>query len=257
MNMRGSRNANIVPLQTLHIFISNLKCTFYKKRKYKVEVESPGPLLHSSSFQDKKDKPDPFMAFLSYPKRLVKEERSTWQKIGGFFRGPADLKTEMKDDGSISRTVGGWPRTKKLFSTMDPDWSNEGEMHLKVKSHNEQGVPMDHTGAILYFSAFNAASLDLNLIGTFAMNLGMLCATASTAQRSDLTARSSVYLKKDAMSAMTSLEIDQPLLKNGRETGWINCDLDACWLDDAANSQSLKSMKQDAKQRRLRRGRST
>ena len=254
MKLRAPRNTSNATKQTLHIFISNLKCTFYKKRKYKVkEVESPGPQLQSADT----GKPDPFMAFLSYPKRLVKEERSAWEKFEGIFRGPADLRTETNDDGSISRTAGGWPRTKKLIATMDPDWSNEGEIHLKVKSHDKHGIPFDHTGAILYFSAFNAASLDLNLIGTFAMNLGMLCSTARTARRSELTARSSVYLKNDAMSAMTSLEINQPLLKNGRETGWINCDLDVCWLDDAANPQSLKSMKQDAKQKRLRREKSS
>lgn len=208
------------------------------------------PSLVSPKLQDK-ILPDPFMAFLSYPKRLVKEERTLRQKVKGFFNGPADLRTNTNDDGTISRTAGGWPRTKKLLSTMDPDWSDEEEIHLKVLSHDKHGVPLDATGAVLYFSAFNAASLDLTMIGTYAMNLGMLCSKASSARRGDLTARSSVFLKNDAMSNMTSIEIDQPLLKNGRETGRITCDIDACWLDDAVRSHSLNTMKEDAKQKRL------
>ncbi len=75
----------------------------------------------------------------------------------------------------------------------------------------------------------------------------MLCSVANSARRGDLTARSSVYLKSDAMSNMTSIEIDEPLLKNGR-------DIDACWLDDAVKS-NLKLMKRDAKQKRLMKSR--
>lgn len=161
------------------------------------------------------------------------------------------MRKETNDDGTISRTAGGWPRTKKLFDTFDPDWSDEGEIHLKVKSHDKHGVPLEHTGSILYFSAFNAANLDLSLIGTYAMNLGKLCSNASTTQRSRLNGRASVFLKNQAMSEMTSFEIDQPLLKNGRETGRLYCDVDACWLDDASSSHNLHTMKNDAKQKRL------
>jgi hypothetical protein len=112
---------------------------------------------------------------------------------------------------------------------------------------------MNHTGSILYFSAFNAANMDMSLIGSFAMNLGMLCTKAGTAQRSQLTARSSVYLKDESMSNMFSFEINEPLLKNGRVTGQISCDIDACWMDDAVSARNLKSMKTDAKQKRLKR----
>ena len=254
MNVRASGNASAPPArQTLHIFVSNLKCTIYQKRKYSEkdnELTLSSLKLPSQKMQEI-SKPDPFMAFLSYPKRLVKEERTTWQRIEGFFRGPADLKTETKDDGTISRTAGGWPRTKKLSSTLEPDWSDEGEIHLKVMSHDKHGVPLNHTGSILYFSAFNAANLDLSLIGTYAMNLGMLCSNACTAQRSKLNGRSSIFLKNQAMSEMTSFEVDQPLLKNGRETGRLNCDVDACWLDDLSSSRDLNTMKIDAKQKRL------
>jgi len=249
--MRGSNKDTIASRQSLHIFVSNLKCSFYKRKYRAIENDSLRKLT-SPKFQDSV-KPDPFMAFLSYPKRLVKEERSTWQRIEGFFRGPADLRSETKDDGSVIRTAGGWPRTKKLLSTMEPDWSDEGEIHLKVKSHDKHGTPMDHTGSVLYFSAFNAANLDLALIGTYAMNLGMLCDKAVSARRSELNGRSSMYLKNATMSNMTSFEIDQALLKNGRETGRITCDVDACWLDDVISAQSLRTMKIDAKQRRIRR----
>lgn len=244
------RHQDPAPRQTLHIFVSNLKCSFFK-RKYQTEKEPSTSAIKLSSpkFQDKILLPDPFVAFLSYPKRLVKEERSLRQKVAGFFNGPADLRTKSNDDGTISRTAGGWPRTKRLISTMDPDWSDEGEIHLKVMSHDKHGVPLDATGAVLYFSAFNAASLDLTMIGTFAMNLGMLCAKANSARRGDLTERSSVYLKNEAISNMTWFEIDQPLLKNGRETGRITCDIDASWLDDAVRSTvNLKNMKAGRKQ---------
>lgn len=205
--------------------------------------------------QADKEKPDPFMAFLSYPKRLVKEERTLRQKVEGLFNGPADLRSAANEDGTVSRTAGGWPRTKRLHATMDPDWSDEGEIHLKVLSHDKRGVPLDATGAVLYFSAFNAASLELTMIGTYAMNLGMLCSVANSARRGDLTSRSSVYLKSDAMSNMTTIEIDEPLLKNGRETGRITCDIDACWLDDAVKGSNLKSMRQDARQKRMMKNR--
>jgi hypothetical protein len=134
-----------------------------------------------------------------------------------------------------------------LTATEDPDWSGE-EIHLKVKSHNKDGVPLNHTGALLYFSVFNAASLELNMIGTFPMNLANLCATAQSARRSRLRDRSSIYLKDAAMVDMASFQINEPLCKNGRETGWITCDIDACWLDDDTNaSKSVKSMRQSVR----------
>lgn len=274
MNMRGSIGADEAPRQTLHIFVSNLKCTLYKKRKYdgkekdlnesssrvgtgvssKLGSGISSQMLSSPKLQEMTQEwetPDPFVAFLSYPKRLVKEERTTWQRVESFFLPPGELRKETKDDGTISRTAGGWPRTKKLLSTADPDWSDEGEIHLKVKSHDKNGVPLNHTGSILYISAFNGASLDLSLIGSYAMNLGMLCSMAGSAKRSELTARSSMYLKNDSMTDMTSFEVYEPLLKNGRETGLLSCDIDACWLDDASSTRDLKHMKIDAKQKRL------
>lgn len=247
-------HSNPAPRQTLHIFVSNLKCTFYEKRKYKEDGnESPQPMSPASApsmLKDNAKDVSPFVAFLSCPKRLVKEERSTWQHLHDFFLPMGELTSKTNDDGTKSRTALGWPRTKKLLGTMEPDWTDAGEIHLKVKSHDKHGVPMNHTGSILYFSAFNAANLDISLIGSHAMNLGMLCSKAGTAQRSQLTARSSVYLKDESMSNMTSFEINEPLLKNGRVTGQISCDIDACWLDDAVSARNLKSMKTDAKQKR-------
>jgi hypothetical protein len=193
-------------------------------------------------------KPDPFVAFLSEPKRLVKEERTTWQKFEGFFR---DLRTVKNEDGTATRTAAGWPRTKKLNSTESPDWSDE-EIHLKVKSHSKDGIPLNQTGAILFFSVFNAAALELSMIGTFPMNLANLCATAKSARRGRSRDRSSLFLKDMNSVKMTSFQIDEPLCKNGRETGWITCDIDACWLDDDANtSQSVKSMRQSLRGRDL------
>jgi hypothetical protein len=254
MGLGVNRRGNL-PRQSLHIFISNLKCNLHKRDK-----KGPNSSMLPSASLQQIVKPDPFVAFLSLPKRLVKEERSTWQKFEGYFRISGDLRTLTNDDGTATRTAAGWPRTKKLTATEDPDWSGE-EIHLKVKSHDKDGVPLHHTGSLLYFSVFNAASLEgLSMVGSFPMNLANLCATARSARRDKLRHRSSMYLKDAAMVDMTTFQINEPLCKSGRETGWITCDIDACWLDDDANaSKSVKSMKtsvRDKKLMRLNRGRS-
>jgi hypothetical protein len=245
----GAHRQATLPRQTLHIFITNLKCVLNKKNGKK-PIQKLASFKQSTALQQI-IKPDPFVAFLSEPKRLVKEERTTWQKFEGFFRGAGDLRTVNNGDGTSTRTAGGWPRTKKLNLTESPDWSSE-EIHLKVKSHTKDGIPLNHTGAILFFSVFNAASLELSLIGTFPMNLANLCTTAKSTRWGRLRDRSSFSLEDLNSTQMTSFQIDESLCKNGRETGWIKCDIGACWLDDHANtSQSVKCMRQSLRGKNL------
>jgi hypothetical protein len=50
------------------------------------------------------------------------------------------------------------------------------------------------------------------------------------------------------MLNIQSLRLDEPLMKNGKDVGRIQCTIDSWWLDDAAASKKKKAIAQGTAQ---------
>ena len=204
----------------LHLFFRDIKCGI-KKRSFA---------------------PDPYVSFLSFPCHLVQVGETKWQKIKGKLKMGANLRleTQSSSDGSKTRTVQGFPRTKKMKSTYTPEWNED--IHLVVKTHDSKGKPFDMTGAILMITVLDhTPSVESKVIGSIPLNLAALCMSTKEEREGmeatnwhDSFGRVVGERKEDEngeVSDVRTLNMKQPLLRNGRQTGWISLSIDMWWLD--------------------------
>uniref|UniRef100_A0A7S1UV41 Inositol polyphosphate-related phosphatase domain-containing protein n=1 Tax=Grammatophora oceanica TaxID=210454 RepID=A0A7S1UV41_9STRA len=238
--------------KTLHLRISNIECNIRPKA---------GPM---DLF------PDPYVSFISIPRQLVKAKVRSWSKVKGFFRLGANLQLDARTDshGKVQRTVHGFPRTKKLSRTYNPKWLDpKDDVHLVVKQvDGKTGKPMNLGGSLLMICVFDhLPSLDDNMVGCFPVNLAHLyeqtslqqqqgfvggIGTSNTALHPPSSASSTMSFRRDAYQNngtgehMTvrrclptpleepchSMLLKQPILKNGKQTGWIACTIDCYWM---------------------------
>lgn len=276
--------AQKVAREKLHLFVSNISCE-----------------LHPELV---KDEPSPFVCFVSTPSEACQTSLSKLDNLRKKFR-LRNMNTK-NEDHAISRTTLGWPRTKKLKSTYQPDWAQE-EIHFMVRTHGDTGMPIDLTGAMLHIAVFDGkGKAEARLIGTFTLNLAHLVnrsrernrnrpQTASSrslrvepksshfmaplnrfrkrgsfvkgekseeieepaAPKGVLTQGPSPTLqaamhgtlfasraRKEAQAALNAeecdlsdlniqaLSLDEPLVKNGRELGRIQCTIDSWWMQE-------------------------
>ena len=133
--------------EKLHLFVSNITCDI-------------NPDLT-------KTEPTPFVGFVSTPSEACQMNVSKLDKLRKKLR-VRFRKTKNEDHGS------GWPRTKTLKGTYHPNWAQE-EIHFMVRTHDDEGLPIDLTGAMLHIAVFDGKGTDeARLIGSFTLNLAHL-----------------------------------------------------------------------------------
>ena len=148
-----------------------------------------------------------------------------------------DIKVENDEQNGPG---GGWPRTGKIKNSNNPDWTNR-EIHCVLKTHREDESPINLTGAILHIFLFkhNGRQTD-EVIGSYPINLENVFRSCTllgshsmrTTWRSSVKRRSFNNIR-DSHDNIVSVDINGPLLKNGRQTGVLRCTLDAWWINDA------------------------
>jgi hypothetical protein len=137
----------------LHLFVSNITCEIH-------------PDLT-------KAEPSPFVLFVSTPNEACQMNLSKLDKVRKKLRARF-TKTKKDDRATSSGTMSGWPRTKKLKFTYQPDWAKE-EIHFMVRTHGDEGMPIDLTGAMLHIAVFDdKGRAEARLIGSFTLNLAHL-----------------------------------------------------------------------------------
>ena len=137
---------------------------------------------------------DPYLLFVTSPKRLLQKKGKT------LFR-----KKQEKKDGIKSRS-NGWPRGRKINSTLNPDWEDD-EIRLKLQHTDD-----DMRGAMLFITVFDfdhLLRLDV-VIGTVVINLNAIQEKG---------------IKSSASNNKCTISIDQPLMKFGKENGRLKCRL--------------------------------
>lgn len=222
----AANNQKVLP-DTLHLLVSNIKSSIKKRTNLTAQL---GP-------------PDPYVMFVSLPEKLVRVGESKLQRFKGAFRLGANLNLATKKKaGKTTRTASGFPRTKKLTGTSNPDWGKE-DLHLVVYTRDKEGNPVDARGAILMLCLMDhKTSVVDNHIGSFPLNLAHMLSVRPDpeAEAGGTILLGSGHNQKRNVHIMN---LKQPLMKNTKQTGWISCKIESWWAseDDEKIAKSLSS----------------
>ena len=172
-------------------------------------------------------------------------------------------KLEGEDQQQHARSTLGWPRSKKLWGTYDPDWEDE-EVHFKLQSHDSYGFPFELAGSLMFITLLDHGSpLEYHIIGSCSFNLQELfevmhplCISkksflstsanhrAGGSGPGHVGARLGSNPHHESLSSdpcpIRSFNIDEPLVKNGKELGRVQCVIDAWWIDDHIARSSVQ-----------------
>jgi hypothetical protein len=146
--------------------------------------------LYKKSYVSDGSTPSPFVCFVSTPAEALKRDTNSWEKLVHTLN-PSVGKNLTNSDGTKA-----WPRTRPKRNTFDAFWENE-EIHFKVRTHTNEGLPIDLSGAMIHLAVFDGKSSG-KLVGTFSLNLAHLI-TQSRQERTDLD-KTRVEPRKSASS---------------------------------------------------------
>jgi hypothetical protein len=142
---KGRPSAAQTAREKLHLFVSNITC--------KLNPDT------------NKGEPSPFVRFVSTPSEACHMHLSRIEKLRKKLR-LCNMNSKNDDHG--------WPQTRQLNSTYQPNWTQE-EIHFVVRTHGDEGLPIDLTGAMLHIAVFDGkGKAEARLIGTFTLNLAHL-----------------------------------------------------------------------------------
>ena len=165
--------------ENMHIFVSSIQCNIDQ-----IEYNKGRKISDS-----KADLPTPFVSFVSTPSEAIRTEASKrgnmWSKLG-FRTKTSSLYVYSQSDGSSTKkrnpqSVTGWPGTTPLPDTFKANWNNE-EVHFLVRTHHQDGVPIEFSGALLHISVFDNKGNEPKLLGSFSLNLARLIETTTEPQ---------------------------------------------------------------------------
>lgn len=134
--------------ENLHLFVSSISCTI----------------------ETTKDdyRPSPYVCFMSTPAEAIQKDKSKMDTLRKALKINGRKQTKG-DDGRITRSDAGFPRTRCIRNSNFPQWRDE-EVHFKVKSHNRAENPIDLTGSMVHIAVCDAKA-NSRLIGSFTLNL--------------------------------------------------------------------------------------
>ena len=200
----------------LHMLVSGIKCSIKKRNHLTAQL---GP-------------PDPYILFISLPENLVRTDQSKMEMFKGLFRLGTNLHLQTKKKGGkTTRTASGFPRTKKLTGTYNPDWGTE-DIHLVVRNIDNDGIVIDASGSILMLCVMDhKPSVADNHVGSFPLNLAHMLTVRPTGQSKRNAEQEGTILGsgRHDNKDVHIMNLKQPLLKNTKQTGWVSCRIETWW----------------------------
>jgi hypothetical protein len=140
----------------------------------------------------------------------------------------------------------------------NPDWG-DAEVKLSIEDPDVQCAE-DLAGSLLYLNVYDkqgiAANDDDYLIGTVALNLEALAKEDDDGQESPRGRNgggSRQSLAKSIMGLGNSapvfdmIEIDESIVKNGKEKGRLSCTITTWWLSDSVGKMQTVSMRRSVR----------
>ena len=237
-NKKKANGPEAIPVddvEKVELFVSELSVELYPKKNA--------------------DKPNPYVALVSTPKEIL--HRGHKKSLLPRFIGRRHKKH--------------WPQTTCLKGTWDPDWSDE-EVKCKIKLHSDDGQPVDLTGALMHLTVLNkqkGPAIEDTVIGSCSFNLVPLL-TRCRSQAQHLSTEQERQAQRPAQSAfrgsiaagrrrlstmlfstrlqanhisaansvdstepITTVDVDDFLIKNGKVVGRIQGKIDGWWINQA------------------------
>ena len=219
----------------LHIFISDMTCKDLS-RVWESRQNAPYILFQSN--------PDNLIRFKRTKRQIVADKLGLGGYAGLFYKSTA--VTQMRD---------GYPRTSvKKEGGDNPDWG-EAEVKLSIEDPSIQCAE-DLAGSLLYLNVYDKQGLTPNaddyLIGTVALNLETLAKEDENGHGSPRNSNDGGSRHTFAKSIMglgnsapifDMIEIDEPIVKNGKEKGRLSCTITIWWLSDSVGKMQTVSMR--------------
>lgn len=222
------RSEDTSQYEDLHLFVCDIQCDLFPNSEWS-------------------SKPDSYVCLISSPEDILLKKPTKMKQITSVMKKFLKLQDVKEDSGEekVKNTHNdGWPRTGKIKNSHNPDWKNR-EIQCILKTHAEDGTPINLTGAILHIFVFkhNGSQVD-SVIGSYPLNLENIyrsCTLLGSHSMRRSWRKSAKRCKQEAHDSMVSLEINGPLIKNGRQTGVLRCTVDAWWIMDAhaANANAV------------------
>ena len=135
----------------LHLFVSSLH----------VQIDA----AHYRKNHDVRT-PNLFVCFVSTPGEALKSDVGRWAKLKGY----AGTMYRVSKKLGRSQGLDGWPQTRRKKHSFDAHWDEV--VHFKVHTHDEKGIPIDLSGAMIHVAVVDGYSH--NLVGIFPLNLAYL-----------------------------------------------------------------------------------
>jgi len=213
----------------LHIFISDMACKDLS-RVWEARQNAP------------------YILFVSNPKNLIRLKRTKKHIVADKLRlgGYAGL---FRKSTAVTQMRDGYPRTSVNKQDGDnPDWG-DAEVRLSIEDPNIR-CANDLAGSLLYLNVYDKQGLTPNeddyLIGTVALNLEILAKDNDDDGEEDEqsprgnggrsgrpTFAKSIMGLGNSAPAFDMIEIDEPIVKNGKEKGRLTCSITAWWLSNS------------------------
>ena len=174
--------------ESLHLFVSSISCqidrdklmTKRRTNEYTLEqapspyvcfVSTPGDAIHKETFLLTNLRDRVRKAGVKAKKKFMKKKLKKEEGI--------EMASSVAKKGMSIRMMLEWPRTKKLKNTYRPVWGHDEEVYFKVRTHRQDGVPVDLSGSMLHITLMDGrGGGDGKLIGTFTLNLAKLIEAA-------------------------------------------------------------------------------
>ena len=222
--------------RNLHIFISDMACKDLS-RVWESRQNAPYILFVSN--------PENLIRFKRTKRQIVADKLGLGGYAGLFYKSTA--VTQMRD---------GYPRTSvKKEGGDNPDWG-EAEVKLSIEDPAIQCAE-DLAGSLLYLNIYDKQGLTPNaddyLIGTVALNLETLAKEDENGHNysprnsndggSRHTFAKSIMGLGNSAPVFDMIEIDEPILKNGKEKGRLSCTITLWWLSDSVGKMQTVSMR--------------
>jgi hypothetical protein len=219
--------------ERFHLFVSEISCQIFVKNK------SSRALVQTV--------PHPYICIMSDPPEALqsKVERGIRLRYSNLVRA-FTLKSRRRSrmlNTTCFLDSQGFPRSSILRPNK---WStpccgthcwNE-EVHTEIKTHHPDGSSLDLTGAMLRITVMDhlfrtSATGERNVVlGTVVVNLVNLLRACWRPPLSSRAFDRTETCASGAEDPIATVQIDEPLLKNGVETGHLKCQLEVWWMDD-------------------------
>jgi hypothetical protein len=267
LHKKKDKSQVVAHKERFHLFVSEMTCEVYSKAKSRLGNGLVD--LNSST-------PNPYICLISDPPEALQQKvKKGWGRVQQALKTTFVLRAHRRTMTSFL-TAKGYPRSSIHKQTYFANWHEE-EIHSEVKTHCSDGSPIDLTGAMLRLTVMDSrTSSDDIVVGTCAFNLVNLiraCRPSTGESSRQVLAKrgskskeatmggvsSSLLRSQQRMSLMNlfrrsdqvveedpdftddpieTVEIDEPIVKNGVETGRIRCKIEAWWMDEATAKAS-------------------